>query len=235
MSVPRHISLCLDTQEALLRHSLYAALLEAALTILPTNPTPLQVLDVGSGRGEVLRLLAEHGCSPTGLDLEPGCVEAGRPHGRCLLGGIEEIPRLFQPGEFDVVICSHVLEHVDSPYAALQTLAALGAVGYVFAVPNPLRPLRILRALFGSKRADHPEHVYAWGHAEFAALLARCGFQVERWYPDRVTMNPFHGRLGAALTRWLRPLESGLVPKVFPMFSSSIIVRCHLEKLGRDL
>jgi hypothetical protein len=166
------------------------------------------------------------------MDLEPGCVAAAGQFGDCRQGGIEDIGRVFPDKVFDVIVCSHVLEHLDAPHAALKRFAEQRASGYVFAVPNPLRPTRVLRVLFGSGRPDHSEHVYGWGHPEFAALLQRSGFVVDAWYKDRVTINPLHGRVGQALTRLLGPLEVGLLPRLLPMLSSSLIVRCHLSDEG---
>ena len=224
----RHISLHLEEQESRLRESLYGAL-NRAVTECVGSQHGAKVLDVGVGRGELLQRLKAKNYETYGIDLESECVRVAGEFGSCRQGGIEEIKVLFSDSSFDVIVCSHVLEHMDSPHFALTEFAAIGAGGYVFAIPNPLRPLRIVRAIFGSKRADHPEHVYAWGCPEFAAMLLRCGFDIDAWYADRVTINPFHGRIGSVLTRLLAPLESGVLPRIFPMLSSSIIVRCHVK------
>ena len=224
----RHINLTLGDQETRLRQSLYDSLVRAAGK--GEKGTMRRTLDVGAGRGELLQRLERSGDDAYGIDLEPECVTAAGQFGTCRQGNIEDIHRLFPDIQFDVVLCSHVLEHLDSPYASLKTLASLGAEKYVFAVPNLLRPARILRALFGSMGGDHPEHVHAWAYAEFTALLSRCGFHDFQRHTDRVTLNPFHGRLGAKLTRWLEPMETIFAPKFFPMLSSSIIVSCRLKQ-----
>lgn len=227
----RHISLKPGRQEARLREGLYHALAKAVQDCAG-DVARLSVLDAGAGRGELLQRLQSRGHATHGMDLEPACVEAAGRFGDCRQGGIEDIARVFADRRFDVVVCSHVLEHLDSPQSALKAFAALKARGYVFAVPNPLRPVRVLRALANSRQADHPEHVHAWGHAEFEALLGRCGFSVDAWYTDRVTVNPLHGRLGNTLARLLEPLEARLLPLLLPMLSSSLIVRCHLANGG---
>ncbi|TCS71936.1 methyltransferase family protein [Sulfuritortus calidifontis] len=228
----RHISLQLGKQEALLREGLYVALAKA-VDDCGIETRCCRVLDAGVGRGELLQRLQMRGYVTHGIDMELDCVVTASRFGDCRQGGIGDIARVFPGIGFDVIVCSHVLEHVDSPSFALKSFAELSAKAYVFAVPNPLRPIRVMRALFHSRAADHPEHVYAWGHAEFSALLQRCGFAIDAWYADRVTINPLHGRLGHILTRLLNPLETRLLPRLFPMLASSLIVRCHLAY--RDL
>ena len=222
----RHISLILADQEAFLRESLYAALAQA-VTDCSKSSTRNRVLDVGVGRGELLQLLKSRGFETYGVDLEPGCIESAGPFGDCRLGGIEEIGQVFKGTTFDTVVCSHVLEHLDSPFLALKSLESLEATSYVFAVPNVLRPVRIIRAVLGSRVPDHSEHVYAWGVPEFRSLLGRSGFVVDKWYADRVTINPLRGKAGTSLSKAFRPVEVQALPQLTPMLSSSLIVRCH--------
>jgi 2-polyprenyl-3-methyl-5-hydroxy-6-metoxy-1,4-benzoquinol methylase len=224
-----HISLQLTGQESDLRRSLYETLVRAVCDLPHPSNTRLRVLDIGVGRGELLQRLSARGHCSYGLDQEAGCVAAASRFGECAIGSFDDAPHIFGPAKFDVIVCSHVLEHLDDPGAALEQMRRAGAGSYVFAVPNPLRPIRILKALIGSRRPDHPEHVNAWAHPEFAALLRRCGFRIDSWYADRVTVNPFRGSFGAVLTRLLHPIETMLLPHVFPMMSSSLIVRCSTE------
>lgn len=234
-SLRRHLSLSLSNQEQLLRRGLYNKLVKAVLSETKNTNAPLRVLDVGVGRGELMRILDKRGCDVSGMDVDEECVLLGQKVGRCMQGEIKDICNIFNPGEFDVIVCSHVLEHVNNPHDALESMAAMKAKYYVFAIPNPLRSIRILRAVIGSRRPDHKEHVYSWGHAEFSALLLRVGLFPVTWYEDRVTLNPFRGRFGTLLTRLLTPVESIFLPKLLPMLSSSIIVRCRLLDAENNL
>ncbi len=119
---------------------------------------------------------------------------------------------------------------LSAPHAALTALRELDCPRYVFAVPNVLRPARIVRSLLGSARGDHAAHVFGWGRAELASLLRNAGFRSAAWYTDRVTVNPLGGRAGALATRLLEPLEAAILPRVFPLFSSSRIVACNPDK-----
>ena len=221
----RDITLTLGKHEHEVRICLYDSLARA---ILGKDTPPLKVLDIGCGRGELMRLAKAKGCTATGIDLEAECVEASAYHGDAFQGGFSNVLELFRPGDFDVVVSSHVLEHVDSPTEALNACKSLAAKRYVFAVPNVHRCSRLLRVLLGSSKPDHPTHVFGWGGPEFAAILNRNGFEIIQWYSDRVTINPFGGSIGAVCSKILRPIETRLLPYLTPWLSSSLIAECRL-------
>jgi SAM-dependent methyltransferase len=226
---PRDISLSLSARDRMLREGLYRALLRAVCDVaerISVVGRPLQVLDVGCGRGELLRLLAKKGFAATGIDMESACVAMASAHAECRQAAADELPRLFRRGTFDVIVCSHVLEHAGRPIDTLQVLRGLAAGGYVIAVPNLLRPARVFRAALGRGRGDHPTHLYGWGRAELDTALRAAGFAPTRWYGDRVTISPFGGPAGGLLSRLLSPLEVGLLPRVFPLMASSLIAAC---------
>lgn len=224
---PRGPDICLNIglHEGLLRKSLYSALTEAAEGFL-AGKKRLRILDMGCGRGELVAVLAARGHLVTGVDKDVECVARAARYGRCFVCGFDDLDRFFSPGEFDVIACSHVLEHVAAPIGALIRLRRLEAKGYVFAVPNPFRCARLARLLLGPSRPDHPNHLYAWGRPEFASVLRGAGFRVVRFHSDRVTINPCSGRTGAILTWLLQPLEVKILPKILPALSSSLIVSC---------
>lgn len=174
-------------------------------------------------------MLAARGHQVTGIDPEVQCVAASSVYADCRQGSVEDVPRLFRAREFDVIVSSHVLEHLVAPIDAMACLRAMKAAAYVFAVPNVHRPARLLRLLAGSARPDHPAHVHGWGRPEFAAALETAGFCGLRWSCDRVTINPLQGKVGAAISRVLKPIETRLLPRLFPQLSSSLIVTCHAK------
>lgn len=221
----RDISTRLGHKEAAVRDCLYRSLRNAVVGT--DTDVQLRVLDIGCGRGELLKDLKGMGHDPVGLDVEAACVEISRQYSQAMQGGFDDLPRLFPAKSFDVVASSHVLEHVDDPLSCLRLARALGARRYVFAVPNVHRTIRLIRAVASSNRPDHPTHVYGWGRPEFKALLERAGFQLIRWHCDRVTINPVPGRLGTLITRCLSPLETAILPRLLPGLSSSLIAECR--------
>jgi len=100
-----------------LRNVLYLPFELAALADLPKG----NLLDVGCGSGNVLRLVKQLGWNVTGLEIDPNAVKAAREQGLNVIEGDYRKLEQFE-GEFDCVICSHVLEHVHQPLALLTLL-----------------------------------------------------------------------------------------------------------------
>jgi ubiquinone/menaquinone biosynthesis C-methylase UbiE len=100
--------------------------------------TGRSVLDVGCGTGYLLGVLAARaGAVPrefTGVDfqIEPGLAQ--RQPAICFReASIEKLP--FADGEFDTVICTHVLEHVLDIGAAISELRRVAKLRLLVIVP----------------------------------------------------------------------------------------------------
>ena len=227
--MPRDIALKLDERSAELRDGLYTALERAVRDALAESAHSGLVVDVGAGRGELIQRLAARDIECFGIDPEADCVAMASRHGRCVQGGIEDLAQVLGDQSPQVIVCSHVLEHLNSPFDSIHTMYQSGAHELVLAVPNVLRSARLIRAMLGKRRGDHPEHVYAWGHAEFATLVKRAGYIPVEWYVDRVTVNPFSNRAGGFLTSKLKFFEENTLARLHPTLSSSLILRCRRE------
>ena len=84
--------------------------------------TPRRVLEVGCSAGGVLISFHEGGSSVFGVDLDPECVAYAQSLGmEAAVGSVDAVPS----GEtFDLIILSHVLEHVTEPKTFLANVAA---------------------------------------------------------------------------------------------------------------
>jgi 2-polyprenyl-6-hydroxyphenyl methylase / 3-demethylubiquinone-9 3-methyltransferase len=142
-----------------------------------------RALDVGCGGGLLSESLARAGAQVTGIDLAPGMVEVARLH--AAEGGLaidyrvssaEELAQA-RPGEFDVVACMEMLEHVPDPAAMTATLARLLAPGGALFVSTLNRNLKsFLLAIVG---AEYILRLIPRGTHEYERLIRPA--ELARW------------------------------------------------------
>jgi len=84
-----------------------------------------RVLDIGCGASYYQQWIAEKAAEVVGVDVVPDRIELSRRHNQKpnvrfqLMDVIRDLP----DGQFDVAICSHVIEHLDDPIPMLNSLA----------------------------------------------------------------------------------------------------------------
>jgi len=96
-------------------------------------------LDVGCGAGLLAEPLTRLGASVTGLDAAPELIVAARDHAAAMGLAIEyragELAAL--TGEYDLVTCMEVIEHVADPAAFVRDLATRLAPGGLLIMSTP--------------------------------------------------------------------------------------------------
>lgn len=92
--------------------------------ILPQLPEPpSRIAEMGAGTGSLTLLMAEAGHAVDGIDVSPAMLErartktAGFPGVRLVEGDASAPP--LAPGEYDALVCRHVLWALPDPAAAL--------------------------------------------------------------------------------------------------------------------
>jgi 2-polyprenyl-6-hydroxyphenyl methylase/3-demethylubiquinone-9 3-methyltransferase len=89
------------------------------------------VIDIGCGGGVLSEAMAKKGAKVTGIDLSEKALKVADLHS--LESGVEvrykhiaaEDMALAEPGQFDVVTCMEMLEHVPDPASIVRAAAAL--------------------------------------------------------------------------------------------------------------
>jgi len=151
---------------------------------------PPRILDVGCGRGNLLRILNDKGCACYGVE-RTDFPENGLSKGiHFFKGNLNEL--LFEDNFFDAVVLWHVLEHTENPIGIVQETARILHPGglLVVAVPN-----------FGSFQAklfqaewfhlDLPRHTYHFSSETLLQCLSRTGFEVIKRSTFSIEQNPF--------------------------------------------
>ena len=152
-----------------------------------------KVLDVGCGGGLLSEAMQQRGASVTGIDLTEELIEVARLH--ALGSGLEAIDyrvqsaesmAAAQPGEFDLVTCMEMLEHVPDPESVLEACATLLRPGGKLVLSTLNRTpkafaLGIVAAEYVLGIVPKGTHRYAQfiKPAEIARVLRRLGFTVE--------------------------------------------------------
>lgn len=188
---------------------------------------PRRVLEVGTADGYLTARFAELGCEVVGIELDPALAARAAGHCERMLVGDVETLDLSDLGEFDMIVCADVLEHLRDPQAQLARLIEhLKPSGFVVAsLPNVALWLWRLKLLFGRfeyepKGPMDETHLRFFTRATAHKLLRRAGLEVLEAAPTPIPLpviSPSFGpgrrlaflhALNAAVTR-LRPTLLG--------------------------
>jgi 2-polyprenyl-6-hydroxyphenyl methylase/3-demethylubiquinone-9 3-methyltransferase len=149
------------------------------------------VLDVGCGGGLLAEGLAKRGASVVGIDMAEASLAVARLH--LLESGLEvdyrrttaEDLAAERPGEFDVVTCMELLEHVPDP---LSVVASCGRLvrpgGRVFFSTINRKPKAYLFAVIGAEYVLRllPKGTHSYGRfirpSELAAWMRRARLEL---------------------------------------------------------
>jgi ubiquinone/menaquinone biosynthesis C-methylase UbiE len=126
-----------------------------------------KVLDVGCGIGEFLDFYK----NSYGIEVNPFLVKYCKEKGlNVKLGSIYKIP--FKGNMFDVVLCSHVLEHLEKPNIAIKEMRR---------VLKPKGKLILLVPTESGFRRDKT-HKKFWHRENLKKLLEKTNFKIERMF-----------------------------------------------------
>lgn len=173
-----------------------------------TIPKASRVIDFACGIGYGSHVLAEYGHSPRGFDIDAEAIAYGHEHYcKTLATGNGNAPG--ELGEADAAVCFETIEHLEDPRPLLKALRESAPI-LMASVPN--------EAVMPWQREDGATTEFHFRHytkAEFAALLAECGWHVTEW----------HGQEGA---------ESEVGPNVFGRTLIAVASRVALLGAGEE-
>lgn len=161
--------------------------------LIAGRQAPVRVLDCGGGTGSMAVPLAAAGADVTVLDASVDALAtlqrragdadvAARVH--ALQGDVEDLSRELAPASFDLVLAHGLLESVEDPHAALNSvLAAVCAGGTVSVVIANPDAVVLARVLAGDLPAALAELTSSGGGVRFgpqqvASACTSAGFEV---------------------------------------------------------
>lgn len=150
-----------------------------------------RVLDVGCGRGVMLRAFADRGFEVHGTEFSAAATRGADP--RAKLHITSRLADTALPAEsFDQIVLWHVFEHLPDPRETVEEIHRLLKPGgkCVIAVPNfSSLQARLTRA--GWFHLDPPRHLFHFPVAALRRLLEQTGFECLTEHHFSLRQNPF--------------------------------------------
>jgi len=112
---------------------------------------PERVLEVGTAQGYISRVLAGEGCRIVGIERDTGLAREAAAHCKRMVVGDVDSLDLSDLGQFDLLLCADVLEHLPRPTETLRRLTLHIRPGghAIVSLPNIALWYFRLRLLFG--------------------------------------------------------------------------------------
>ena len=184
---------------------------------------PSTVLEVGAGTGAVIGGLRQRGVGDRhyAVDFSPdavGVLQASEPGVTAAVADVLEAPDPFGAGPYDVVLASHVVEHLEEPTAFLRGLHRVPSEWLIVEVPLEDLWFGRVKARGGS-RVDHPAgHVQFFDRERFLSLVADAGWDAveETTYAPVMSDDAFSFAYGDAspVRRAHKTLTERVLPRV---------------------
>jgi ubiquinone/menaquinone biosynthesis C-methylase UbiE len=123
-------------------------------------------LDIGPSKA-VVEWFRRQGTNIVTIDLRPGIAMLTM-----------DITRLgFKANTFDVIVCSHVLEHLPDDLMAMREILRVIKEGGICLVQVPIQPGLLETVEYDEPKPEEHNHLRAYGQ-DFASRLNSAGFEV---------------------------------------------------------
>jgi len=177
---------------------------------------PIRILDVGCGDGRLLDWYASSSVGSRlethGIEMNESAATTARQRGHRVVTGRFEVDQELERHSFDLVLASHVIEHVDDPVRFATRAAELLKPGGLFVIATPnwnSVEAKRLREHWGGNH--FPRHWTLYDEQSVEKLASLVGLTVERieyqpnpifwvwschsWLKDRFPRSPWPDRL----------------------------------------
>jgi 2-polyprenyl-3-methyl-5-hydroxy-6-metoxy-1,4-benzoquinol methylase len=148
--------------------------------LLKEKKKPLRVLDIGCATGSLLTVLKEMGWETLGVEISKAQAEYARNEKNLDIKDIPLEENNFPGSFFNIVLASHLIEHLNHPSLFVEEVfRILNPGGYFFVTTPNIDGFQA--RLFGSKwRSAIFDHLYLFSIRTLPRLLMEKGFTVEK-------------------------------------------------------
>jgi SAM-dependent methyltransferase len=189
---------------------------------------PHSVLEVGAGTGAVISSLREQGLGEKHTALEYSAdalaqLKMLHPDIETVQGDATALPR---GGKYDLVVCSHVLEHLEAPEKALKSMVEqIDAPYYILEVPLEDLVLGRMRNKGEFRRNNPAGHVQFYHPASFRSLVEKeLKIVGERIYCPVLSSEAV--RIGSANSSALKQAAKLVTQRLLPQILQPIWKNC---------
>lgn len=189
-----------------------------------------RLLDIGAGRGDLLRMAVRQGWRAVGLETSPSFAAHARRYSGADLRQTTLEENGFDAASFDVVLLAAVLEHLYNPAETIREIARVLRPGGVLFVDVPneaglyFRAGNLYQRLRGRKWVVNlaptfsPFHVFGFTPKSLRTLLGKHGLSPVKWH--------VYGGVN------LLPAGSGLMGRVERLASTLVTKASELGEMG---
>jgi len=137
------------------------------------------VIDIGCATGALIAYLRDRKWRVTGVEISP-CAEYAQKERRLDVRNIPLEENKFPQGYFDVVLASHLIEHLNDPASFLAEVnRVLKEDGRVFITTPNISGFQA-RLYGGRWRSAIFDHLYLFSVRTLSKMLKKAGFKIER-------------------------------------------------------
>jgi 2-polyprenyl-3-methyl-5-hydroxy-6-metoxy-1,4-benzoquinol methylase len=168
----------LKLQQLALEDSGFSKLEKTLFSTAGKSGAKPSVLDIGCATGALLDFLRGKGWRVTGVEISP-CAGYAKNERNLDVRNIPLEENNFPDNSFDVILASHLIEHLNSPKTFLEeTYRILKNNGYLFVTTPNISGFQ--SRIFGSRwRSAIFDHLYLFSKRTLSKLLKAVGYKIE--------------------------------------------------------